>query len=183
MFEDVIQLLSGTLDNFDALRKVLTDPKILERLGEQGKLMVAQVDQATRKVKQSIEILGKVPPVDARLIKPTDLAASFRTVIEKIQAESQDRIIGESAATLKSMDVEVKALIIADKGEAALVTPDPDKPLDPAQISTIRMSFGSVPVIRAAAGSQVPPAVPPVTPVSPGTPIVIKPTRRSRRGK
>jgi hypothetical protein len=171
MFEDVIQLLNGTFDNFDALRKVLTDPKVVDRLGDQAKAMATQVDQATRKVKQSIEILGKEPPLDERIIKPTELAGSFRTMIEKIQEESQQKVIGDSAATLKSLDVEVKALIIAQKGEATLVTPGPDKLLDPAQISTIRMSFGTVPVIRTATASTD--VVRPPTPAPAPTPTPI----------
>ena len=190
MFEDVIQLLNGTLDNFDALRKVLTDPKVIERLGDQAKAMLTQVDQATRKVKQSIEILSKEPPVDERIIKPTDLAGSFRTMIEKIQEESQQKATGESAATLKSLDVEVKALIIAQKGEATLVTSSPDKLLDPAQISTIRMSFGTVPVIRAATtGADVvrPPTPAPTPTPTPiirrGTPAKAKPAAGSRKKK
>ena len=188
MFEDIIQLLNGTLDNFDALRKVLTDPKVVEKLGDQAKAMVTQVDQATRKVKQSIEILSKEPPVDERIIKPTDLAGSFRTMIEKIQEESQQKVIGDSAATLKSLDVEVKALIVAQKGEATLVTSSPDKLLDPAQISTIRMSFGTVPVIRTATTSTdvvrpTPAPAPTPAPTPRRTPPKPKPAARSRKKK
>ena len=176
MFEDVIQLLSGTLESHEALRKVLTDPKVVEKLGDPAKSMLKEVDLATRKVKQSIEILSKETPVEQRIIKPTELAGNFRTMIEKIQEESQQKATGESAATLKSLDVEVKALIIAQKGEAALVTPTPDKPLDPAQVSTIRMSFGTVPVIRAATTGTdvVRPPTPAPTPTP--TPIIRKGT-------
>jgi len=37
MFEDVIQLLSGTLESHEALRKVLTDPKVVEKTWRPGK--------------------------------------------------------------------------------------------------------------------------------------------------
>jgi len=132
--------------------------------------MLKEVDLATRKVKQSIEILSKETPVEQRIIKPTELAGNFRTMIEKIQEESQQKATGESAATLKSLDVEVKALIIAQKGSGARNT-TPDKPLDPAQVSTIRMSFGTVPVIRAATtGTDV---VRPPTPAPTPTPTPI----------
>ena len=189
MADDVIQLLQGTLAHFEALTKVVQDPETAKRLGDKAKVMQAEIDQGVRKAKQSIEILSKEPPVEQRIIKPTELAGNFRSVIEKIQEESQQRVIGESAATLKSLDIEVKALIIAQKGEATLVTPSPDKPLDPAQISTIRMSFGIVPVIRAATTSTdvvrppTPTPAPVPAPAPRRTPSKAKPAAHARKKK
>ena len=65
--------------------------------------------------------------------------------LETIQLDARRPAQGELATTLKSFDVELKGLIVVADNEARVVTPAPGTTVDPAQLSTIRMSFGSIP--------------------------------------
>ena len=87
---------------------------------------------------------GSVPGATA-----TDLAKSFRSVIQTIQNEMGQDETGDVGTIIKSMDVELKGLIVVQDQQARVVPPSPDQPIDAGQLSTIRMSFASVPLQRA----------------------------------
>jgi hypothetical protein len=96
------------------------------------------------------EELGKAlppPPPDGGPVRADDVARHFRTLIDNIQLDARKPRAGEVATTLKSLDVEIKGLIVVEKNEARIVTPAPGRPVDPGQLSTIRMSFGTIPVL------------------------------------
>lgn len=99
-------------------------------------------------VKQA-EALAQEPAPGARPMKPEALAHHFRTMIEKIQQEALDPQRGPIGATLRAVDLEVRGLIVVEGEEPHILTPTPDKPVDPGQLSTVRMSFASAPVLRA----------------------------------
>jgi len=79
---------------------------------------------------------------------PGDLAKQFRTLIDNSQREARIPGDHETAATIKSLDVELKGLIVVQQNQAGIIPPQPDKPIDAGQLSTIRMSFGSIPVLK-----------------------------------
>ena len=56
---------------------------------------------------------------------------------------------GDVGTIIKSMDVELKGLIVVQDQQARVVPPSPDQPIDAGQLSTIKMSFASVPLQRA----------------------------------
>ncbi len=62
------------------------------------------------------------------------------------------------ATILKNLDVEIKGLIVVQDNEARIATPTPDQAIDAGQLSTLRMSFNTIPVLRQP--SQKPPAEP-----------------------
>jgi len=80
-------------------------------------------------------------------VRAEDVAKHFRTLVDAVQLDARAPKAGELATTLKSFDVELKGLIVVDDNEARVVTPTPDRAVDPGQLSTIRMSFASIPVL------------------------------------
>jgi hypothetical protein len=77
---------------------------------------------------------------------PLDLARSFRQVIETIQAEA--RGADEVGVTIRTMDLEIKGLVEVAEKETSLVLPTAQAPVDPALLSTLRLSFRAVPTVR-----------------------------------
>jgi hypothetical protein len=90
-----------------------------------------------------------IPPKSVRIL-PTDLAKQFRTVIETAQNDARTPATADTAATIKSLEIEMKGFIVVENDQAAIVPPDPEKPIEAGQLSTIRMTFGSIPVLRPA---------------------------------
>lgn len=110
-------------------------------IGEEQKAL----DEALSLAQQLSE--EKQPPVSGT-VRAGDVANQFRTLIDTIQGDARKSRPGEMASTLKSLDIELKGLIVIEDNEAKIVPPTPDHPVDPGQLSTIKMSFGSVPVLR-----------------------------------
>jgi beta-lactam-binding protein with PASTA domain len=110
-------------------------------------------------------------------VTPLNLAASFKGVIEAIQSEA--RQTPGIATTVKSMDLEVKGLVqVLDDKNTMLVLPGINSGIDPNALSTLRVSFGAIPVAAPPPESFVPPTptvtVPNVTqkPLSEATSIL-----------
>ncbi len=78
-------------------------------------------------------------------VPATDLAKGFREVIQSIQREVDDAEDSDVGTIIKSMDVELKGLIVVDSKGPKVVPPAPGQSIDANQLSTIRMSFASVP--------------------------------------
>ena len=100
---------------------------------------------------------------------PLNLATAFKTVIDTIQAQA--RQTPGVATTIKSMDIEVKGLVqVKDDQTTTLVLPAAGAPIDPHALSTLRVSFGAIPVAAPAAAAPPPPhgapAPPPAQPPS-----------------
>jgi TolA-binding protein len=91
---------------------------------------------------------------------PGDLARSLRDVFDTIQSEA--RSATGVGVTVKSMDVEMKSLVeVSSAGVTGLVFPAAGAAVDPNTLSTLRMSFGAIPV-----------ATPTPTPASAAAPAV-----------
>ena len=85
---------------------------------------------------------AKSPPPS---VKPLDLASSFKNVMDQIQQQARETS-GVAAATITSMDLEVKALVNVEGANPVLVLPTPGSTIDANQLSTLHVSFGAVPV-------------------------------------
>jgi len=85
---------------------------------------------------------------------PIDIAKSFRAVVDEIQADA--RAAPEVGVTIKSMDIEVKGLVEVDEDKTALVLPSAKAQIDPSALSTLRVSFGAVPVLPPAEAPREP---------------------------
>ena len=135
--------------------------------GEEGLRLAREFATATEQpagtqaayLKEAAALAARLQQDDLRkeaAIRPEDFAKRFRSLIDTIQVEARKGGEGDVATTLKSLDVELKGLIVVEKDEARLVTPSPTQPVDPGQLSTIRMSFGSIPVLPSAPAEQTP---------------------------
>jgi hypothetical protein len=147
-------------DGLDQLRSL-----VKEFAQEAGRL----VDQHAGTVGKSLNVaedLGR-DTGETPAIPPSALVDQIRTMIDNVHEDVRRGRDSESASTLRSVDVELKGLIVVEQDQAQIVPPHPERPIDPGQLSTIRMSFGAVPVAR------------PVTPAEPG--IGEQPPARPRR--
>lgn len=163
-----VKNLQAATDKFqEALKKPDFPPN---KLMELARNYSSQVEEGLNNLEASLKDalaaaneLAKFPPSpEPQAIKPDDLAKNLRSVIENLQLEARQPRAGEIAATLKSLDIEMKGLIVVQDNEARIVSPTLTRPVDPGQLSTIRMSFGTVPVLRPQEAQ--PPPTPPPTP-------------------
>lgn len=111
----------------------------LERLRQQTKEREtkAELGRIVKLLQATIESRGGSTPLD--------VANAFRQVVEQVQTEARNaQGVG---TTIKSLDLEVKAFVhVDDAGETALSFPQPDAQVDAQALSTLRLSFGAVPV-------------------------------------
>lgn len=151
---DRAQQLAALLKQFTTEMERATNVDLAQRAAKnlQGALGRI-VEQEQKDVAEAIEIarqLGEATPGQPPTEKPVraeDIVKHFRTLVDTIQLEARRPAAGELATTLKSFDVELKGLVVVDDKEARVVTPTPGARLDPGQLSTIRMSFGSIPAL------------------------------------
>src|SRR6185295_4032722 len=169
--ENLINLLTGAVGSnqesqkqFDQFKSTLEKAKTID---EVLKLLKAFTDSFTRLAKTQDESLASAlklaqeigkdtpgPGPTTNSNRPDDIARQFRTLIETSQREARTPGTGESAATIKSLDVELKGLIVVENSVAGIVPPHPDRPIDAGQLSTIRMSFGSIPLLKTSQDTQ-----------------------------
>lgn len=171
--------------------------KLLDTLNQQKSTIdelqgtVAALQKTTADQAQQIDALKKqlAGVGAASSATPLNLATSFKGVIDAVQAEA--RQTPGVATTIKSMDIEVKGLVQVSSDQATqLVLPAVGSAIDPNALSTLRISFGAIPVAGTAAATPAPtptnaPTVPPATPsVPPGrvTQPAPGPRGKARRG-
>jgi hypothetical protein len=95
--------------------------------------------------------------------KPGDLADSFRKVVDQIQSQAREQSTSGPATTIRTMDIEVKGLVnVAQDGSTVMVLPTLGTPIDPGNLSTLRVSFAAIP----GTGSAPPPVVQGIEPNS-----------------
>lgn len=140
---------AACLGHLDALGKEFKNPVLARKIGDRLKTLTRELDQGVKMAKQALDLEKRAAKPEKGVISPGDLAKQFRLVVENLHQEAQNSQ-GDAAVILKSMDIEVKGLIVAREGKPAIMTATPEKPLDPGDVSTIRMSFGTVPFMTAA---------------------------------
>lgn len=146
---EVIQVLEGALGHFSALQNEFKDPtNLIKQIREKIKMLTRELEQGVKMTKSALDLERKAAEAEKGIISPEDLAKQFRSVAAKVQEEAQSAPTGDAAIIMKSMEIELKGLIMARDGKPTIVTASPDMRLDPGDASTIRMSFGTVPVIR-----------------------------------
>ena len=148
--------IHDTLDRLAKVGETTSDAKIREQLSaliqelrrafqdletERNDLMAKVSQHAAR---QAAFVSDTNPPAGTTT-SPLDLAKSFRNVIDAIQTEARQS--PGMATTIKAMDIEVKGLVQVNEDKStAFVLPSAGTPIDSNSLSTLRVSFGSVPV-------------------------------------
>ena len=151
---DRAQQLAALLKQFTTDMERATNVDLAQRAAKTLQGALGRItEQEQKDAAEAIELakqLGEatpVPPPTERPVRAEDIAKHFRTLVDTMQLEARRPAEGELATTLKSLDVEIKGLIVVDDKEARIVTPVPGAAVDPGQLSTIRMSFGSIPAL------------------------------------
>lgn len=101
---------------------------------------------------------------------PSDIAKSFRAVIDEFHAEAREA--DDVGVAIKTLDLEVKGLVEVDEQKTTFVLPSAGTAVDPTSLSTMRVSFSTFPVVTAPTTAPAP---------APRSPVVKKPRARSRR--
>jgi hypothetical protein len=177
LLADSVERIQKLRTALEAFRRIDADRDVpLERLRKAAQGLAAQVDETTGAVRANLEestaIAERLAEGGGRVsqaVPAQDLAKGFRSVIQTIQREAFEEAVGDVGTTLRSLDVELKGLIVVEENEARVVPPAPGTVVDAGQLSTIRMSFASVPLMRAVEPTEPAPAPP-------------TGTRRRRRG-
>jgi hypothetical protein len=86
---------------------------------------------------------------------PSDLAKSFRAVIDEFHAEAREA--EDVGVAIKALDLEIKGLVEVEEKQTTLVLPSAGAAVDPSALSTLRVSFATVPVLPAEAPPEEPP--------------------------
>jgi hypothetical protein len=151
------------------------------RIAELEQQNAAQAKQIAD-LKKQLDAVGTGPSTNAAT--PLGLATSFKQVIDTIQAEA--RGAPGVATTIKSMDIELRGLVqVRADNTTVMVLPAEKSGIDPNSLSTLRVTFGAVPVAVWPAASPAPsaPATPPAKPIvkPPVAPVVGKPVKPRRR--
>jgi hypothetical protein len=172
----VIDRLDAATGELDALRQLVV--KVRERLAgiDQPAEMRKLAESFAKSVDDHLDRNGSTlaeastaarslaegggEPAATAAIAPDALVGQIRALIDGVH-DAPAPEGAEAVSTLTHVDVEVKGLIVVEHEEARIVPPHPDRPIDAAQLSTIRLSFGAVPVVRGAAPAPEPPAPPP----------------------
>jgi hypothetical protein len=168
--DDRLRALQSAIDDFQkALSNIDKLPEAAKRFSGQVKDDVAAMDKM---IQEDIQLLQSVGPPDDQggTTQPVDtgnLADHFRSIVDTIQLQAQQPQAGQIATTLKSLDVELKTLIVVQDNKTRLITPSPNQTFDPGQLSTIRMSFNSVPVVPPPPGAPPPRSSRTTTPPGP----------------
>jgi hypothetical protein len=164
MLQETLKRIETLAKQISEFRTALNQTEVPKKFSDLGERFAAQVDEAARAALNNLrqaEVIVKEATTpgtkpETKPVKADVLARQFRSVIESIQREAQQQPEGDIGVTLKTVDVEVKGLIVVEGDSAAIVTPTPDRAVDPGQLSTIRLSYGSVPLLRTAATTPTP---------------------------
>lgn len=122
---------------------------------------------------QVTTLTGEVQTGQAQSASPVDVAQSFKSVIDAFQASDQGTASGIQT-TVTNMNVQIKSLVnvqaatATSPAKATMIFPSPTALPDPNYLSTLNLSFGSIPNLRTTAtpspGSTPKAAVPSPTP-------------------
>jgi hypothetical protein len=159
----LVELLATALEDLERLRGAIdtfrqADTREPDELRRAVKVLLDRVERThvslRAELAESADIAkgleGRTDgPAAAAAVAATDLAKGFRSVIQTLQREVGEGDVGDVGTIIKTMEVELKGLIVVEDQQPKVVPPSPDQTIDANILSTIRMSFASVPIQRA----------------------------------
>jgi hypothetical protein len=107
----------------DAQKKLLTEVKTLV-----DRIQQAQID-------------------DTKGVTPLDITRQLKSVVDSVQTDLAAQA-GSVGTVLRGFDVELKGIVVVENSETRVVLPPPTEKLEAHQVSTFKMSFGTVPLVR-----------------------------------
>jgi hypothetical protein len=133
------------LKQYDELQARVDEPQLRKQFDALGRSLRAAVDEMQAAAEEGA----------TTSVRPIDLAKSFRDVMGAIQAEAREA--EEVGVTIRAMDLEVKGLVEATEKDTTLVLPSTSAGIDPNALSTLRVSFSTIPTARAEESPVEPP--------------------------
>ena len=157
----------------DALTsQVNTDQTTISGLNSQ---IANQQATITNQQNQIATLTAEVQAVQAQSASPVEVAQSFKSVIDAFQAGAQAAASGIQS-TVTNMNVQIKSLVNVQAAtptspaKATLIFPSPTALPDPSHLSTLNLSFGSIPNLQKAAAPSPGPTPTPTPPTPAPTP-------------
>jgi hypothetical protein len=152
-----VQIL--TMQNNTQAAQIQTDATNYNNLNTQY-----QTDQTTiaQQAAQITSLQSQLAGATYQTASPLDVASSFKSVVDQIQQTAQSA--GGVQSTVTNMNVHVKSLLSVQgstataPASASLIFPSPTALPDPAHLSTLSFTFGSIPNLKTAAASAPPPS-------------------------
>jgi hypothetical protein len=152
-----VQIL--TMQNNTQAAQIQTDATNYNSLNTQY-----QTDQTTiaQQAAQITSLQSQLAGATYQTASPLDVASSFKSVVDQIQQTAQSA--GGVQSTVTNMNVHVKSLLSVQgstataPASASLIFPSPTALPDPAHLSTLSFTFGSIPNLKTAAASAPPPS-------------------------
>ena len=152
-----VQIL--TMQNNTQAAQIQTDATNYNSLNTQY-----QTDQTTiaQQAAQITSLQSQLAAATYQTASPLDVASSFKSVVDQIQQTAQSA--GGVQSTVTNMNVHVKSLLSVQgstataPASASLIFPSPTALPDPAHLSTLSFTFGSIPNLKTAAASAPPPS-------------------------
>jgi len=155
------ELLKGLREGLAAFKEEADLPRITaQRSAALGQQFNVQLNEGLRNLQATLtetatlsqNLLQALPPIEG--ILTGDLVKGFRSIVDNIQRDARDPAKGDAGATLQSLDIEMKGFIALQQNEARIITPTLTRAADPGQLSTIRLAFGAIPVLRPEDGDE-----------------------------
>ena len=130
--------------------------------------------QVTQQQAQINTLTSQLQAAKSQSASPLDVAQSFKSVVDQIQAAAQ--AAGGTQSTVSNMTVQLKSLVSVQAAtantpaSASMIFPDPTALPDPQHLSTLSFSFGAIPRLPNAAIPSPAPAPSTVAPASSAAP-------------
>lgn len=81
---------------------------------------------------------------DVTTAKPLDVIASFKSIVDQVQSEARNA--PGIATTIKNLELEIRGIVqMSADGSPVLSFPGAGARVDPAALSTMKVSFAAVP--------------------------------------
>jgi hypothetical protein len=103
-------------------------------------------------VKALVDRIEQAQIDDTKGVLPLDIARQFKTVVDTVQSDLAAQT-GAVGTALRGFDVELKGIVVVDNSQTRVMLPPPTEKLEAHQVSTFRMSFGAVPLVRSDAAA------------------------------
>jgi uncharacterized coiled-coil protein SlyX len=143
-----VTIQQGQVDQLTA--QVSTDQTTTAGLNSQ---IAGLQTSVTQQQAQIATLTAQVNAAQAQTASPLDVAQSFKSVLDTIQQNAQ--AAGGVQTTVSNMNIAIKSLVNIQAAttttapQAMLIFPSPTALPDPAHLSTLNLSFSSVPHLNA----------------------------------
>ncbi len=163
-----VQLL--TMQNTAQATQIQTDATNYNNLNTQYQTAQATVAQQAAQISS---LQSQLATTTFQTASPLDVASSFKNVVDQIQQAAQSA--GGVQSTVTNMNVQIKSLLSVQgstssaPASASMIFPAPTALPDPAHLSTLSFTFGSIPNLKTAGGASAPPPAPAPAPAPSGS--------------